>query len=71
MSPAAVGKATIRAIVKDKTELAVIPGPGKTLRAILDRFPAIGPTMNKAAGAEESMRKVVQYREHQSRLAGT
>ncbi len=71
VSPAAIGKATIRAITKDKTELALIPGPGKALRAILDRFPGIGPTMNKAAGADASMRKVAQYRERESRLAGT
>jgi hypothetical protein len=37
-----VGKATVRAIRKDKAELAVLPGPGRTLRAVLDRFPILG-----------------------------
>jgi hypothetical protein len=40
---AAVGKATVRAIRKDKGELAVLPGRGRTLRAVVDRFPAVGP----------------------------
>jgi short-subunit dehydrogenase len=67
--PGAVAKATIRAIVKDKAELAVMPGPGRTLRAVMDRFPALGPAMNRATGANETMRTVAEQRERGA-LAG-
>ena len=67
--PAAIGKATIRAITKDKAEIALLPGPGKAMRAIMDRFPGLGPSMNRISGAEDSMRTVTEYREREARLA--
>ena len=68
-TPRAVGKAAVRAIVRDKAELAVLPGPGRTLRAFMDRFPGSGPAMNRVAGVEETMRKVADYREREATLA--
>jgi len=58
----------VRAVVKDKAELAVLPGPGRTIRAVMDRFPALGPAMNRAAGAEKTMQLVADHREQQARL---
>jgi short-subunit dehydrogenase len=69
VSPARVGKATVRAIVKDKAEIAVLPGPGKMVRAIMDRFPGLGPAMNRATGAEKTMVKVAAYREREAGAA--
>jgi hypothetical protein len=31
----------------------VLAGPGRTLRAVLDRFPALAPVMNRVAGIED------------------
>jgi hypothetical protein len=64
---AAVGKATVRAIRKDRAELAVVPGPGLALRAIMDRFPGIGPAINRATGAQKTMQTVADYREREAR----
>jgi short-subunit dehydrogenase len=69
VSPTRVGKETVRAIRRDKAELAVLPGPGKLLRAIMDRFPGIGPAINRATGAATTMRTVADYREREARLA--
>ena len=66
VSPARVGRATVRAIVKDKAELAVLPGPGRLLRAIVDRFPATGPAMNRATGTSRTMLTVAEYREREA-----
>jgi short-subunit dehydrogenase len=63
--PEAVGKATVRAIVKDKAEIAVLNGPGRTLRAVMDRFPGMGPAMNRAFGADKTMLRVLEYRERE------
>ena len=68
VSPAKVGKLTVRAIRKDKGELAVLPGPGKLLRALMDRFPALGPAMNRATGTTKTMQTVAEYREREARL---
>jgi short-subunit dehydrogenase len=65
---AAVGKATVRAIRKDKAELAVLPGPGRILRAVLDRFPALGPVMNRVAGIEKTMQTIADHREREARV---
>jgi short-subunit dehydrogenase len=69
VSPAKVGKLTVRAIRKDKAELAVLPGPGKLLRAVMDRFPGLGPAMNRAFGTGRAMQAVAEYREREARLA--
>ena len=63
VSPAAVARATVRAIRKDKAEIVLLPGPGKGLRAGMDRFPGLGPRMNRVSGAEATMRTVAEYRE--------
>jgi short-subunit dehydrogenase len=62
VTPSAVAKATIRAIMKDKAEIAVLPGPGRTVRAVMDRFPGMGPAINRVSGAERTMRTVAEFR---------
>jgi short-subunit dehydrogenase len=69
VSPEQVGRAAVRAVVKDKAEIAVLPGPGRTLRALMDRFPGVGPAMNRATGAEKTMRAVVDRRQDEARGA--
>lgn len=66
VSPGRVGQQTVRAICRDKAELAVLPGPGRLLRAIMDRFPGVGPAMNRATGATKTIRTVAEYRERQA-----
>jgi short-subunit dehydrogenase len=69
VSPAKIGKVTVRAIRRDKAELAVLPGPGRLLRAAMDRFPGLGPALNRASGTKKTMRTVAEYREREARLA--
>lgn len=69
ISPVRVAALTVRAIRRDRAELAVVPGPGKLIRGLMDRFPAIGPAINRAAGVEKTMRTVAEYREREARLA--
>ena len=69
MSPTKVAKLTVRAIRKDKAELVVLPGPGKLLRGLMDRFPSMGPAMNRATGTNKAMATVAEYREREARLA--
>jgi short-subunit dehydrogenase len=62
-SPAgSVGKAVLFAIERDRAEIVVMPGPGRLLKALMDLFPALGPTMTRAAGANDTMRKVIELR---------
>ena len=68
VSPAAIGKAAVRAIVRDRAEIALVPGPGRTMRAVMDRFPGLGPGLNRVAGAERTMLRVADYREREARL---
>jgi short-subunit dehydrogenase len=63
-----VGAACVRAVAKDRAELVVMPGPGRSLRALMDRFPGLGPAANRAAGVEETMRRVADYRQRQAVL---
>jgi hypothetical protein len=35
----------------------------------MDRFPGLGPTMNRAAGVNKTMQTVADYREREARLA--
>lgn len=69
VSPAKIARLTVRAIRSDKAELAVLPGPGKLMRALLDRFPGLGPAMNRATGTGKTMRTVADFREREARLA--
>jgi short-subunit dehydrogenase len=69
IAPEAIGTATVRAIVKDRAEIALLPGPGKAMRAVMDRFPGLGPCMNRISGVESSMQTVAQYREREAQLA--
>jgi short-subunit dehydrogenase len=69
VSPAKIAKLTVRAIGSDKAELAVLPGPGKLLRGLMDRFPGLGPAMNRATGTNKTMATVSEYREREARLA--
>ena len=62
-SPAGdVGKAVLSAIRHDRVEVVVMPGPGRILKALMDLFPAMGPAMNRAVGANATMRRVIEFR---------
>jgi len=64
MAPArSVARAVVKAVTKDRIELVVMPGPGRLLRAVMDYFPALGPAMNRAAGATSTMQKIIELRE--------
>jgi short-subunit dehydrogenase len=69
VAPRKVAQAAVRAVRTDRAELAVLPGPGKLLRAMMDRFPAMGPAMNRATGTGRTMQTVAEYREREARLA--
>jgi short-subunit dehydrogenase len=70
MAPAeSVAHAVIKAVAKDRAELVVMPGPGRLLRAIMDYFPALGPALNRAAGASTTMQKIIELREQKSGAA--
>jgi len=66
-SPRDVARASVRAIRKDKAELVIMPGPAKALRAMMDRFPGLGPALNRAGGVNRTMQRVADYRERQVR----
>ena len=64
MAPAeSVARAVEKAVKKDRAELVIMPGPGRLLRAAMDYFPALGPTVNRAAGATTTMQKIIEQRE--------
>ena len=63
--PEKVAAATLKAIDKRKVEIVVNPGPGRFMKALLDYFPGMGPTLNRASGAEKTMTTVADYREAQ------
>jgi short-subunit dehydrogenase len=70
MAPAqAVARAVVKAVTRDRAELVIQPGPGRLLRAVLDYFPALGPALNRAAGATTTMQKIIEQREAQSDAA--
>jgi short-subunit dehydrogenase len=67
MAPAeCVARAVVKAVTKDRAELVVMPGPGRLLRAVMDYLPALGPALNRAAGATATMRSIVELREEKS-----
>jgi hypothetical protein len=45
-----VAEAVVRAVDRDKAQIVVMPGSGSLSKAMLDLFPAIGPTLNRALG---------------------
>ncbi|HEY6278236.1 MAG TPA: SDR family NAD(P)-dependent oxidoreductase [Streptosporangiaceae bacterium] len=64
MAPAeTVAQAVVKAVKKDRTELVVMPGPGRFLRAVLDYFPRLGPALNRAAGTTTTMQKIIKLRD--------
>jgi short-subunit dehydrogenase len=64
MAPAeSVARAVVKAVKKDRAELVVMPGPGRLLRAVLDYFPGLGPALNRAAGASDTMQKIIELRD--------
>jgi short-subunit dehydrogenase len=64
MAPAeTVARAVVKAVKKDRTELVVMPGPGRFLRAVLDYFPSLGPALNRAAGTTTTMQKIIKLRD--------
>ena len=70
MAPAqSVARAVVTAVKKDKPELVIQPGPGRLIRAVLDYFPALGPTLNRAAGTDAALRKVIEQRQAQTGTA--
>ena len=72
MAPAeSVARAVVRAVKKDRAELVVMPGPGRLMRAIMDYFPALGPAVNRAAGADTTMQKVIELREAKADAAAS
>ena len=58
----AVGAAVAKAIRKDKAEIVVMPGPGRLIKALMDLFPSFGRSMNQMAGADATMRRVIEFR---------
>lgn len=57
-----VSKALLRAIDRDKTEIVVMPGPARVLRALMDYFPGIGPWMNRQMGVDRTLREVQEFK---------
>jgi short-subunit dehydrogenase len=66
-----VAQAVVKAVLNDRIELVVMPGPARLLRAILDYYPRLGPAMNKAAGASTTMQRIIQMREVQTDIGAT
>jgi hypothetical protein len=71
VTPQKVAKAVVRAIDEDKAEIAVMPGPSRILKALMDLFPGLGPTTNRLSGGEKLIASVADYREAQHNLVGS
>ena len=64
MAPAdSVAKAVVKAVRRDRAEVVVMPGPARLLRAVMDYFPALGPAVSRASGANASMKTIIDLRE--------
>ena len=71
-SPATdVAKAVVRAIRADRSEIVVLPGPGRLVLALLELFPSLGPTLNRLSGANATMARVIAHRRQSSALTDT
>ena len=49
VSAEAVAKAVVKAVLGDRAEIVLFPGPGRLLLAILELFPGLGPALNRAS----------------------
>lgn len=67
--PDKVAAAVLRAIEKDRAEIVVMKGPGRLLMALTDLLPGLGGWLNKASGAEQTMRQVAEFREREHAAA--
>jgi short-subunit dehydrogenase len=63
VAPEKVAAATLRAISKPRAEIVVSVGPGRTLKALMDYFPGLGPALNRLSGATRLMTAVADHRE--------
>jgi short-subunit dehydrogenase len=61
--PEAVAQAVLKSIRRDKTEIVIMPGPGRLLRALMDLFPGMGSMMGQMGAPV--MKQVVDFRERQ------
>ncbi|HEY1421575.1 MAG TPA: SDR family NAD(P)-dependent oxidoreductase [Candidatus Dormibacteraeota bacterium] len=62
-SPArSVGRAVLSAIREDRAEIVVMPGPGRLMKALMDLFPSMGSAMNRMLRADQTMRRVIEFR---------
>jgi short-subunit dehydrogenase len=62
-TPEQVAKAVVDAIEKDKSEIVVMPGPGRLMKALLDLFPGMGPAMTRMSGGDVLMARIAELRE--------
>jgi short-subunit dehydrogenase len=63
MAPAqSVARAVVKAVRKDRTELVIMPGPARLMRAVMDYFPGLGPAVNRKAGTSATMQKIIEQR---------
>ena len=58
-----VAKAVVKAVDHDRAEIVMLPGPGRLIKAALDLFPGLGPTLNRASGSNKVMTNVIEFRE--------
>ncbi|HEX6507232.1 MAG TPA: hypothetical protein VF221_06320, partial [Chloroflexota bacterium] len=49
----------------DKAEIVIFPGPGRLMKAMMDFFPGMGPSMNRMAGVSDLMERIALAREQQ------
>src|SRR5579884_403150 len=63
VTPEKVARAVVRAIEKDAAKLVVMPGPGRSLKALMDRFPGFGPAITRMSGGGTFMEHVADRRE--------
>jgi short-subunit dehydrogenase len=64
--PEAVARAVLTSVWRDKAEIAVMPGPGRLLRALMDLFPGLALLMGQTAAP--TMKQVADLREQQRAL---
>jgi hypothetical protein len=41
-----------------------MPGPGRFMKALMDLYPGFGSWMNRVAGADATMQRVIELRRH-------